>query len=756
MNKLIEEIIKELKLQLFAEDDLGDKTIIAIYPGRFQPMGRHHKTAYDWLVKQFGEKNTYIVTSDKTDPQRSPFNFQEKKKIINKYGIKNVVKVVSPYNPQELLKKFDPQKTVIVYMIGKKDAGRLSGYKRLMKYNKTTAISYKDLNNPYAYYLYAPHISFDIPSFGEMSGTNIRKALGDQGAKLSELKSRFEDIMGWFDADLFNMIIKKMNTNRGNLKEDINDWFRMLSNMTEVQIQMFFNILKKEYGDTKDLLPLIRKFIKTKTLSKNEKEIFQKQIKDNLKLLGLGAIAAIPIPGTMLLIPVIVQLAKKFNINLLPDVKEEKSKRVSVVEREFWDKVFEEVAREDTRQLLTCGGVAGHMTHPFEDMGLTFGDMKEMFRLGLSGEITTTGDPSEKLDGQNLFITFKKGKLYAARNKGDIKSGGMDYKSIQTKFAGRGEIERAFTYAFTDLEQAIQNLTEKQQEKIFKNGTAWMNLEIMYPESANVINYDGAYIVFHGSSLYNKEGIKIEDYPEYAKIIAGMIKQVNADTQKTFSITKPKKLTIGQSKNFKEKLKYFVNSLTTLQNKMNCTDTDTLGLWHQRWWEKYIETNVKRLGVEIEEKTIEGLVKRWAFYDKSFSLNSKNIPNQELLNWSKEVDKTKLQDQQKKNVQPFEMLVLKFGAEVLKNVSDVMALNPEKTTQKIRTDVETAIETLSSSTNVDDLKVLNTQLKRIKAAGGIESIVPLEGIVFNFNGKTYKLTGVFAPINQLLGYFKFG
>ena len=283
-----------------------------------------------------------------------------------------------------------------------------------------------------------------------------------------------------------------------------------------------------------------------------------------------------------------------------------------------------------------------------------------------------------------------------------------------------------------------------------------MNLEIMYPESANVINYDGAYIVFHGSSLYNKEGIKIEDYPEYAKIIAGMIKQVNADTQKTFSITKPKKLTIGQSKNFKEKLKYFVNSLTTLQNKMNCTDTDTLGLWHQRWWEKYIETNVKRLGVEIEEKTIEGLVKRWAFYDKSFSLNSKNIPNRELLNWSKEVDKTKLQDQQKKNVQPFEMLVLKFGAEVLKNVSDVMALNPEKTTQKIRTDVETAIETLSSSTNVDDLKVLNTQLKRIKAAGGIESIVPLEGIVFNFNGKTYKLTGVFAPINQLLGYFKFG
>jgi hypothetical protein len=37
----------------------------------------------------------------------------------------------------------------------------------------------------------------------------------------------------------------------------------------------------------------------------------------------------------------------------------------------------------------------------------------------------------------------------------------------------------------------------------------------------------------------------------------------------------------------------------------------------------------------------------------------------------------------------------------------------------------------------------------------MDAIVPLEGIVFTFNGKTYKLTGAFAPINQLLGYFKF-
>jgi hypothetical protein len=758
MNRLIEQIIKELKLQIFNEEDSSKGNLVAIYPGRFQPMGLHHKESFKWLSKQFGDQNTYIVTSDKVDGQKSPFNFEEKKRIMVKHGVPSsqIVKIVSPYNPQEFFEKtgLDPKTTSIVYMIGEKDKGRLKGFKRLMAYNRTTFIPAKDLVDPYTYYVYAPHVSYNIPSFGEMSGTNIRKALGDNDAKLAELRYRFKQIFGWFDAGIFNLVISKLNTKRSKIKEDLNDWFRVLSNMTQEQGQLFFDILKKEYGDTKDLLPIIQKFVKTGKLTDQEKAIFQKQMKDTFKLMGLGAIAAIPIPGTMLLIPVIVQLAKKFKINLLPESDEPARERLSVVRREFWNEVFTEVAKED-KPLLKEGGAAGHMTHPFEDFGLTFGDMKEMFRLGLSGEITTTGKPTEKLDGQNLFASFREGKLYAARNKGDIKSGGMDYESIKTKFGGRGAIEEAFTFAFSDLEKAIQKLTLNQQKKIFQDGKAWMNLEIMYPKSANVINYDGAYIVFHGVSLYNDKGEKIEDYPDYARVLAGMIEQVNAHSQETFSITKPKSIVVGKTKKFNQRLNYFVTKLTTLQNKMNCLDTDTIGVWHQRWWEKYIKKNTKEAGLTIDEKTIEGLVKRWAFYDKSFALNSTNISDGNLLTWAKNTDKLKVQEQMQKNVQPFELLVLEFGAEVLKNVQSVMAIDPKKTTSQMKLDVKNAIQTLSSSKKLEDINVLKKQLKRIDAAGGMDSIVPLEGIVFTFNGKTYKLTGAFAPINQLLGYFKF-
>ena len=759
MNKLIEQLVNELKLQIFSEDAVDKGNVIAVYPGRFQPMGIHHYDSFKWLQKQFGEKNTYIATSDKTEPQKSPFTFEEKKRIMMKHGVPQdqIIEISNPYSPLQFFEKagLDPKVTTIVYMIGEKDMGRLRGFKRLMRFNKTTYIPAKDLTEPYTYYVYAPHIAYNIPSFGEMSGTTIRKALGDREAKLSELKYRFKQIMGWFDAGIFNLVINKLNTNRSPIKEDLNEWFRVLLNMTEVQTQMFFDILRKEYGDTKDLLPIIQKYIKTKNLTDEEKKIFQTQMKDTMKLVGLGAIAAIPLPGTMLLIPVIIQLAKKFNINLLPEVKEEtKLESLPVVKREFWDKVFEEVLK-DEKPLLKEGGAAGHMAHPFEDFGLTFGDMKEMFRLGLSGKITVEGSPTEKLDGQNLFASFREGKLYAARNKSDIKNGGMDYESIKTKFSGRGSIEEAFTFAFSDLEKAIQALSPKQQEKIFKGGKAWMNLEIMYPKSENIINYDGAYIVFHGVSLYNDSGEKVEDYPDYARILAGMIKQVNANSQKTFSITKPKSIVVGKTKRFNQKLNYFVGKLTNLQNKMKCEDTDTIGLWHQRWWEKYITKNTKAAGITIDKETLESLPKRWAFGDKSFPLTSKTISDPNLLSWAKQVDRVKVTEQMKKNVLPFELLVLEFGAEVLKNVSDVMSVNPTKTTNKLKNDLQRAIETLSTSNKLEDISVLKTQLKRINAAGGIDAVVPLEGIVFTFNGKTYKLTGVFAPINQLLNYFRF-
>ena len=116
-------IEKSMKLSNFlAEQILNEesaiKTIVAIYPGRFQPMGKHHAKTYKWLQSQF--KDAYVATSNKIALPKSPFSFNEKKKIINSHGISNVVQVKNPYKAEEILKKYDSKTTAAVFMVGKR------------------------------------------------------------------------------------------------------------------------------------------------------------------------------------------------------------------------------------------------------------------------------------------------------------------------------------------------------------------------------------------------------------------------------------------------------------------------------------------------------------------------------------------------------------------------------------------------------------------------------------------------------------
>ena len=96
----------------------------------------------------------------------------------------------------------------------------------------------------------------------------------------------------------------------------------------------------------------------------------------------------------------------------------------------------------------------------------------------------------------------------------------------------------------------------------------------------------------------------------------------------------------------------------------------------------------------------------------------------------------------------------------MQNVENLVALNPNDSVRKIKQDLRQAIEDIKASANdntVDDsaLVFLKRELRRLKDIGGFGAVLPTEGLVFKYNGKLYKLTGAFAPINQILGYLKF-
>ena len=121
-----------------------------------------------------------------------------------------------------------------------------------------------------------------------------------------------------------------------------------------------------------------------------------------------------------------------------------------------------------------------------------------------------------------------------------------------------------------------------------------------------------------------------------------------------------------------------------------------------------------------------------------------------------------VRDQKKIAVEPVEDIFLKLGVFVLKAMEGLVAINPNDSVMKMKLDLANAVETIQRKAKNDklqdddaSLKFLKAQMKRLKKIGGFDAIVPSEGIVFKHKGKLYKLTGAFAPINQIIGYIKF-
>lgn len=592
--------------------------IIAIYPGRFQPMGKHHHTAYEGLVKKFGKDNVFIATSDSTG-EKSPFSFSEKKKIISAYGVPSnkIVKVKNPYKAEEITKKFDDDTTVL-FAVGSKDGGRLSSGKYFEKYkdNQKDYYGYKD--HGYIYIL--PHVALKVNG-KEMSGTSIRQALGDKSKSDVERKKMFKSIMGFNNPAVYKLV-------SGRLSEGI---------------------------------------------------------------------------------------------------------------------------------VLTEGGASGHMAHPWENIGMTFSEMKKMITALLSGNMEVS-KISEKTDGQNLNITYHNGEVVASRNKTQSKNfgaNGLTIAAIKKLFAGRGELEKAFVSSMEDLNKSINSLTEKQKSRIFDNGRNWINLEIIYQPTRNVIPYNTDLLQFHGVNKFDADGNKVGTSAKEGKELAGMIKQISQNKQKTFDIIGPVAVDLPKNNDFSKKKDKYFKKIDRLQRLYGLRNSDNILEYHRIFWLTMINKEAKKSKINLTRDLRNRLVKRFAEGNKSFAISKKNLGDEKIYEFVKKLDKVDSKALFEKNVKPFEEIFLSLGADVLENAKNFIAVSPKKGVKDIKKDLASTIQTLRKGGDIQKLKQLDKQLKRIKRAGGFQKIVPSEGIVFDYKGSTYKLTGVFAPINQILGMTKF-
>lgn len=401
--------------------------------------------------------------------------------------------------------------------------------------------------------------------------------------------------------------------------------------------------------------------------------------------------------------------------------------------------------------LLLEGGAYGHMNHPFDtEINLTFGQLKNIVNLALEGELDLA---REKTDGQALAISWVGGRLVAARNKSHLKNkgaGALDIKGVADKFSGRGELEKAYNFAMQDLTSAIKSLSEPQRKKIFKDGACFMNLEVIYPTSVNVIPYGQPLLVFHGTMEYDVDGNAIGENQQAARILAGMIKQINQDVQQNYTIQGPPVLSLPKSKKLSSLKGKFLSKISKLQQEFGLGDTDGVADYHQAWWENFVD---KKSPSMLDNKTKMGLVKRWAFGDKGFRIDKNSISDEKTLDWAQKIEKEDHAKISKQNLMKFEDIFLGVGAEVLQFTSSVLTVNPDSAIRDMKKRLDQTIKDVQKSGDPKKVEKLKLELKRLNSIGGQSKIVPIEGIVFVYQGKTFKLTGAFASLNQLLGIF---
>jgi hypothetical protein len=79
----------------------------------------------------------------------------------------------------------------------------------------------------------------------------------------------------------------------------------------------FLKNMSVEAAETKEAAKLLQKYAQTGQLTQEEGEAFRKQMYDILKMLGIG-IPFFIIPGASIILPILIKLADKMDIHILP------------------------------------------------------------------------------------------------------------------------------------------------------------------------------------------------------------------------------------------------------------------------------------------------------------------------------------------------------------------------------------------------------------------------------------------------------
>lgn len=204
----------------------------------------HHAQVFRELQANNPDAEVYISTSDKVEPPKSPFGFDEKISIMqNALDIPEdrVLRVKSPYNNREYEQYFDPENTQLIFVVGEKDMKKdprfrfpedgldlkvKTGEPKYLQSINTVNMGILPMSQR-GYVMTAPTVTVD----GEAaSATKFRNAMLN-ASDLDHAKEIYTQYFGEFNQQAFNTIYNKIGDDI--MKEQIKE-MRILAGLDTI------------------------------------------------------------------------------------------------------------------------------------------------------------------------------------------------------------------------------------------------------------------------------------------------------------------------------------------------------------------------------------------------------------------------------------------------------------------------------------------------------------------------------------------
>jgi hypothetical protein len=394
--------------------------------------------------------------------------------------------------------------------------------------------------------------------------------------------------------------------------------------------------------------------------------------------------------------------------------------------------------------------------HVLDDHSLTFRELEDIFFLAWHNKLENC---TQKIDGSFLWFTYKTStrEIRVARSNKEILLGGLNRKELFQKYSSdfcvKMGIQRMFDEAIVALDELLCGGYKIELNDVFNDGNIFFPIEVVYPNKDHTILISSYHIVFHYYPIIDNKltETKIDDHHKIFQLFSDNHPHWNNNLNSSLTVHHPIKALIDNKILYRkyEILNRFSNDLSNLLFNTGLTKDNTIQDYLSYRMFEHIKQNEQFILSSIEP--INAIVNRVLHIKGCHNVTQlkqlcKSSPTS--VDLSKYIDNKLFYHHM---IQPLEDIFNNYAHQLLQNIEPVVKGSVVMTQINVL-NIINANWWKTLKTIPDELQIYTEKLK------STDNIIPLEGVVFFYKNKYYKMTGYFAAANQILNlerrYFK--